>query len=246
MKIFISHPHIDSDLALTLTGSLRAVLRDDSTHIYCSSNNISKVSAQWRRELEKELLEADIVLVLWTPHAQEKCEWVMYESGGARLLMKERIRAKETLERPFLISCLVGTDNPPSPLKENEYFNLTKVKEVKSLLQFLIRRDGIHRDQALDNQVDVQANAIVKDAQRVSGDLQEASTRMDASLATKTKSPALLGSGTKSTEESQVKISLDALMECLNAGEQRAILKALRRRRSIDRTTYLRYLGKYH
>lgn len=82
MKLFLSHISEEGPLAVALQKWIELAY-DKQPEIFVSSNIINlPAGSQWLASLEKALAEADMLIVLCSPHSVNK-PWVMFESGGA-------------------------------------------------------------------------------------------------------------------------------------------------------------------
>jgi hypothetical protein len=134
--IFISHASIDADISGALQALFERCLVSDRGRqlvFRSSADDAIELGTVWHDRVLAAISDAQIYLTLLTPNSIHFTPWVLYESGGAEILSRQRTKHKRRL------ICLsargVQPSSIPLPLRRLQFIGIETAAGVETLLR---------------------------------------------------------------------------------------------------------------
>ena len=169
LRIFLSHRAEDRDAVLELKTKLQEWSAGQLECFQSSAPGEIKAGEDWRKRINRELGEADAVILIFTDPSLS-WDWSLYEVG----LFTDLKSAEE--EKVIVCLCSFTDAPPPSPLLSRQYVQAT-VDGIGQFLKDLFRNDGYFPGRSAINP-ELNDKTIGEFAQRLSGILSRRTSQV--------------------------------------------------------------------
>lgn len=175
--VFVSHTAADAPLAAALTAALKR-LAPARIDVAASTSNIDgpQGGENWRKWIDKVILEANTVLVVVTPQAIGK-PWLLWEAGAAQGVGLATAEQRDPPREIITLLYGVPVSACPDPLRGQQVVTGTDREDVWSMLLRVMQRHraephelaeaGAHKSEVITTYLDATLNAMFTSASLV-------------------------------------------------------------------------------